>query len=179
MIEKAAAKKRQESLDKVLSTKAKKIGLDTGVTAEFIVQQTSEQLALKLEDLFLLFDTFQDVLYANDPAINTAAKDDKSSQRSRAGSAISRSSGKSGEVEKPQTVPASVNESSQGENRVMYEESILMTMLGPDYIQYISEETGEWTDEQLVLKRFQELFETRIRYIFDAEEEETESQYNQ
>ena len=37
--------------------------------------------------------------------------------------------------------------SSQGENRVMYEESILMTMLGPDYIQYISEETGEWTDE--------------------------------
>jgi len=38
MIEKAAAKKRQESLDKVLSTKAKKIGLDTGVTAEFIVQ---------------------------------------------------------------------------------------------------------------------------------------------
>jgi len=61
----------------------------------------------------------------------------------------------------------------------MYEESILMTMLGPDYIQYISEETGEWTDEQLVLKRFQELFETRIRYIFDAEEEETESQYNQ
>ena len=61
----------------------------------------------------------------------------------------------------------------------MYEESILMTMLGPDYIQYISEETGEWTDEQLVLKRFQELFETRIRYIFDAEEEDTESQYNQ
>jgi len=52
-------------------------------------------------------------------------------------------------------------------------------MLGPDYIQYISEETGEWTDEQLVLKRFQELFETRIRYIFDAEEEDTESQYNQ
>ena len=41
--------------------------------------------------------------------------------------------------------------SSQGENRVMYEESILMTMLGPDYIQYISEETGEWTDEQMVL----------------------------
>jgi hypothetical protein len=70
-------------------------------------------------------------------------------------------------------------ESSQDGNRVMYEESILMTMLGPDYIQYISEETGEWTDEQLVLKRFQELFETRIRYIFDAEEEDTESQYNQ
>ena len=37
MIEKAAAKKRQDALDKVLSTKAKKIGMDTGVTAEFIV----------------------------------------------------------------------------------------------------------------------------------------------
>lgn len=60
----------------------------------------------------------------------------------------------------------------------MYEESILMTMLGPDYIQYISEETGEWTDEQMVLQRFQELFETRIRYIFDAEDDvEGQSQY--
>jgi len=37
MIEKAAAKKKQEALDKVLSTKAKKIGVETGVTAEFIV----------------------------------------------------------------------------------------------------------------------------------------------
>jgi hypothetical protein len=54
----------------------------------------------------------------------------------------------------------------------MYEESILMTMLGPEYIQYISEETGEWTDEQQVLDRFRELFETRVRYIFDAEEDE-------
>ena len=69
--------------------------------------------------------------------------------------------------------------SSQGENRVMYEESILMTMLGPDYIQYISEETGEWTDEGQVLGRFQELFETRIRYIFDAEEEIEQSQFEQ
>jgi hypothetical protein len=64
------------------------------VTAEFIVQQTSEQLALKLEDLFLLFDTFQDVLYANDPAINNK-EEDKSSQRSqRTSSAISRGSAK-------------------------------------------------------------------------------------
>ena len=29
----------------------------------------------------------------------------------------------------------------------MYEESILMTLLGPDYMQYISMETGEWINE--------------------------------
>lgn len=53
----------------------------------------------------------------------------------------------------------------------MYEESILMTLLGPDYIQHINEETGEWTNEAEVLAKFYELFETRIRYIFDAEED--------
>ena len=51
-----------------------KIGTETGITAEFIVTQTAEQLAYKLEDLFLLFDTFQDVLYSNDPAINAASE---------------------------------------------------------------------------------------------------------
>jgi len=36
----------------------------------------------------------------------------------------------------------------------MYEESILLTLLGPDYIQFISEETGEWVNEQLVVTKF-------------------------
>jgi hypothetical protein len=54
----------------------------------------------------------------------------------------------------------------------MYEESILMTLLGPDYIKFINEETGEWINEAEVLNKFYELFETRIRYIFDAEDEE-------
>ena len=60
--------------------------------------------------------------------------------------------------------------SNQGgnNNKVMYEESILMTLLGPDYMQFISEETGEWVNEELVIEKFQELFETRIRCIFDA-----------
>lgn len=31
--------------------------------------------------------------------------------------------------------------------KVMYEESILMTLLGPEYVQFISEETGEWVHE--------------------------------
>ena len=51
----------------------------------------------------------------------------------------------------------------------MYEESILMTLLGPDYMQFISEETGEWVNEAEVCQKFQELFETRIRCIFDAQ----------
>lgn len=54
----------------------------------------------------------------------------------------------------------------------MYEESILMTLLGPDYIKFINEETGEWINEAEVLNKFYELFETRIRYIFDAEDED-------
>ncbi len=56
-----------------------------------------------------------------------------------------------------------------GNNKVMYEESILMTLLGPDYMQFISEETGEWVNESLVVEKFTELFETRIRCIFDAQ----------
>ena len=59
--------------------------------------------------------------------------------------------------------------SDAGNNKVMYEESILMTLLGPDYMQFISEETGEWINEDLVVEKFQELFERRIRCIFDAQ----------
>lgn len=62
-----------------------------------------------------------------------------------------------------------VARSDAGNNKVMYEESILMTLLGPDYMQFISEETGEWINEDLVVEKFQELFETRIRCIFDAQ----------
>lgn len=61
-------------------------------------------------------------------------------------------------------------------NKVMYEESILMTLLGPDYMQFISEETGEWTNESEVLEKFYELFDTRIRYIFDADDAENEDE---
>ena len=50
--------KKKNNLAKVLSQKAIKIGKEAGVTAEFIVQQTGEQLVYKLDDLFALFDTF-------------------------------------------------------------------------------------------------------------------------
>eukprot|EP00352_Strombidinopsis_acuminata_P005565 CAMPEP_0176368518 /NCGR_PEP_ID=MMETSP0126-20121128/22651_1 /TAXON_ID=141414 ORGANISM="Strombidinopsis acuminatum, Strain SPMC142" /NCGR_SAMPLE_ID=MMETSP0126 /ASSEMBLY_ACC=CAM_ASM_000229 /LENGTH=53 /DNA_ID=CAMNT_0017726801 /DNA_START=1469 /DNA_END=1630 /DNA_ORIENTATION=+ len=51
-----------------------------------------------------------------------------------------------------------------------------MTLLGPDYMQFISEETGEWTNESEVLEKFYELFDTRIRYIFDADDAENEEE---
>ena len=47
-----------------------------------------------------------------------------------------------------------------------------MTLLGPDYGQFISEETGEWINEDQVVAKFQQLFDTRVRCIFDAVEEE-------
>ena len=49
---------RKQNLQKVLSHKAIQIGSESGVTAEFIVKQTGEQLVHKLDDLFLMFDTF-------------------------------------------------------------------------------------------------------------------------
>lgn len=104
----------------------------------------------KIKDLFLLFDVFQEALYSNDPHARP----------------ISGKSIKSRKSEK------SIKDD---ENRVLYEESILMTFLGPDYIKLINEETGEWIREEDVLKKFYELFETRIRYIFDAEEDDDQT----
>ena len=46
------------------------------------------------------------------------------------------------------------SESDAGNNKVMYEESILMTLLGPEYMQFISEETGEWINEDQVVEKF-------------------------
>ena len=54
---------------------------------------------------------------------------------------------------------------------MIYEESILMTLLGPDYLQLISQETGEWSHEDVVKFRFQQQFESRIRFVFQAQEE--------
>ena len=49
---------KKDNLKKVLSHKAIQIGSESGVTAEFIVQQTGEQLVTSLDDMFLMFDTF-------------------------------------------------------------------------------------------------------------------------
>ena len=148
---------------KELSRKAIQIGSESGVTAEFIVKQTGEQLVGRLDDLFLMFDTFQESLYSNDPAIHNrgvsaASERESSKTQSVVDRALGGSSAKT----------AAKEEKENNNNKVMYEESILMTLLGPDYMQFISEETGEWVNEELVIEKFLELFETRIRCIFDA-----------
>ena len=48
----------EEKLRKCLSTKAIKIGKEHGVTAEFIIQQTSEQFFTSMDDVFSLFDAW-------------------------------------------------------------------------------------------------------------------------
>lgn len=108
----------EDKLRKCLSTKAIKIGKEHGVTAEFIVQQTSEQFFNTMDEVFMLFDAWQECLYSNDPAVQSTQ-----------------------------------NKEGQGQ-RVIYEESILMTLLGPDYLSLISQETGEWSQEDMVKFKF-------------------------
>jgi len=118
-----------------------------------------------------MFDTFQESLYSNDPAIGSTkgvsamGSNDAKSDRSNSAvdAAMGRMSGSAASGDNQ------VARSEGGNNKVMYEESILMTLLGPEYMQFISEETGEWINEDQVVEKFQELFETRIRCIFDAQ----------
>lgn len=53
--------------ERILSAKAFQFGADLGITAEFIVKQATTHLAMKLDDLFQMFDAFQEALYFNDP----------------------------------------------------------------------------------------------------------------
>jgi len=68
----------------------------------------------KLNDLFNLFDILQMSLYSNDPEAN---KSEQMSDRQ-----------------------SSVHESQ----RFTYEESILITILGENYQDFINPDTGEW-----------------------------------
>ena len=88
----------------------------------------------KLDDLFMMFDIFQESLYSNDPTVQTS---DKNTTQNKLGLASSRNSAASKKS----------SELNEENSKVMYEESILMTLLGPDYNQFISEETGEWINE--------------------------------
>jgi len=92
------------------------------------VKQTGEQLVGRLDDLFLMFDTFQESLYSNDPAIHqrglSAASERESSKTQ---SAVDRALGGN-------STKSAAPKSEVGNNKVMYEESILMTLLGPDYM---------------------------------------------
>ena len=50
-----------------------------------------------------------------------------------------------------------------------WEESILVTLLGENYLQFVNAESGEWQHEEKCVGTFQHLFEERIRYLFDAD----------
>ena len=53
--------------------------------------------------------------------------------------------------------PDAVNEEgseAQDSQRFTYEESILVTILGKDYLQFINEETGEWEQDERVIETF-------------------------
>jgi hypothetical protein len=68
--------------------------------------------------------------------------------------------------------PDAVNDEgseAQDSQRFTYEESILVTLLGKDYLQFINEETGEWEQDDSVILTFQDLFEKRIRFLFEAD----------
>lgn len=115
--------------DRVLSSKAIQIGHQQGITAEFICKQTAEQTVFKLEHLFTLFDIFQSSLFANDPEI---AKDPGSQKGSQKGS----------------------SKSEAQDNTFTYEESILVFFLGPNYLDFINQETGEWEQDDRVVQTF-------------------------
>lgn len=59
----------EDKLRKCLSVKAVKIGKEHGVTAEFIIQQTSEQFCATMEDLYMTLDCLQDCLYGNESQV--------------------------------------------------------------------------------------------------------------
>lgn len=112
-----------KEFDRVLSSRAIQIGQENGVTAEFITKQTAEQTVYKMDDLFTLFDVFQNSLYANDPEV--AARD----------SVIGSNGGLRSDEAKSE---------GQDSQKFSYEESILVTILGENYLQFINQETGEW-----------------------------------
>ena len=83
-----------------------------------------------------MFDIFQESLYSNDPTVLQSS--DKNTQNRN-------------EVSSKNSAASRNSELQEENSKVMYEESILMTLLGPDYNQFISEETGEWIHEEMVI----------------------------
>lgn len=54
----------------------------------------------------------------------------------------------------PNVNNGSVNGGGSDNEKAVYEESILLSILGQDYNQFISSTTGEWENEKLVLMNF-------------------------
>lgn len=77
------------------------VGAEAGLTPHFIVSQASENLVKSLDDLFNIFDNFQNALYGGEAQV--AMKEEKEAD----------------------------------EDKAVYEESILITILGENYMDYI------------------------------------------
>lgn len=106
-----------KTFEKILSTRAIQMGLEFGITAEYICQQAGEQTCIDFTDLFRLFDLCQHSLYSSDDT-NLKAIQHQSSVH--AGS-------------------KSLDEMSDIQSaRFTYEESILVTALGENYLQFIN-----------------------------------------
>ena len=93
-----------------------------------------------MEDLFTMLDAFQHTLYSNDPAMVEKDGSKQGRQKSAGGS-------KEGHGSAPGT-------RDSAPKKDYYEESILMTLLGADYQQFISGETGEWANQAEVRGKF-------------------------
>mmetsp|Transcript_869 Transcript_869/g.744 ORF Transcript_869/g.744 Transcript_869/m.744 type:complete len:131 (-) Transcript_869:19-411(-) len=95
----------------------------------FMISQASENLVKNLDDLFNVFDNFQNTFYGGEAQ---AAGDEK----------------------------AGVDD-----DKAIYEESILITLLGENYIDFIDQSTGEWTNEKEILVHFNKLFHEEIETL--------------
>ncbi|CAI2370587.1 unnamed protein product [Moneuplotes crassus] len=95
----------------------------TGNEPYFMISQASANLIRNLDELFNIFDAFQNTFYTGEAQESLEDKKE--------------------EVD---------------EDRAIYEESILITVLGENYSDFIDPNTGEWTNETEILIHFNKLF---------------------
>lgn len=91
------------------------------------LSQASDHMVRSLDDLFNIFDSFQNALYSGEA--QAAIKDDKE---------------------------------GIDEDKAIYEESILITILGDNYMDFIDSATGEWVNERSILEHFGKIFTDEV-----------------
>ena len=101
-------------------------------------------MAYKMEDLFTVFDLLQASLYASDPHANGMTTE----QQDKPGLPSLTLSKELLTGSKQETVSESPSQ------KFTYEESILVTVLGENYQQFINQDTGEWEQDQQVINTF-------------------------
>jgi hypothetical protein len=117
---------RDESKDINEQSRVKFIGNEP----YFMISQASENLIKNLDDLFNVFDSFQNTFYSGEAQV--AMKD--------------------------QTA-------GEDDDKAIYEESILVTVLGENYMDFIDPSTGEWINEKEILDHFNKLFHDEVENL--------------